>query len=236
MGIVQGFVPVVDGSVIPRQPFGAGAPPEAAGIPLIIGSTRTEMAQYAFGSDPALLSVDDAGLVGKLRPLLGEETGAIVAGYRQNHPALSSWDLYLIITADWPTRLGSIEIAEKQGRQAPVYMYRVDWNTPVRDGIYRSPHAIEISLIFRTIETAVAMTGGGPRAAQFSDRISESWAAFARTAVPDAPGLPRWPAYETSRRATMIFDDVPSIQDDPDGGDRELLTPLWREHQDRASQ
>ena len=32
-------------------------------------------------------------------------------------------------------------------------------------------------------------------------------AAFARTGNPDHMGLPYWPAYEASTRATMIFDD-----------------------------
>ena len=35
---------------------------------------------------------------------------------------------------------------------------------------------------------------------------SSAWTAFARTGNPNTPGLPQWPKYDASRRATMIFD------------------------------
>src|SRR5439155_5650334 len=41
MGIVQGFVPVVDGAALPHHPFYERAPEQSAAIPLMIGSTRT---------------------------------------------------------------------------------------------------------------------------------------------------------------------------------------------------
>ena len=48
------------------------------------------------------------------------------------------------------------------------------------------------------------------------------WAAFARTARPDNPAIPQWPAYTTDRRATMLFDTRCRVVDDP-GREARLL-------------
>jgi para-nitrobenzyl esterase len=34
----------------------------------------------------------------------------------------------------------------------------------------------------------------------------DSWIAFARTGDPAHAGLPEWPAYDTAKRATLVFD------------------------------
>ena len=64
------------------------------------------------------------------------------------------------------------------------------------------------------------MTGGGPRAGALADRMADSWIQFARTGDPNHPGLPAWPAYDTARRPTMLFDVGCTVADDPDAEER----------------
>ena len=60
-----------------------------------------------------------------------------------------------------------------------------------------------------------------------SQRISGAWLAFARTGNPDTALSPHWPPYSSAdRRATMIFDDEPRIESDPDCADRKLIMSL----------
>jgi para-nitrobenzyl esterase len=47
-----------------------------------------------------------------------------------------------------------------------------------------------------------------------------AWIAFARTGNPNHPGLPEWPAYTLDERATMCFDDVSSVFNDPGSAER----------------
>jgi para-nitrobenzyl esterase len=47
--------------------------------------------------------------------------------------------------------------------------------------------------------------------------MGEAWASFARTGKPGHRGLPEWPAYNAEKRATMIFDNVCRVKDDPEG-------------------
>ena len=62
-----------------------------------------------------------------------------------------------------------------------------------------------------------------PRAQALADRVSKTWATFARNGDPGNEAIPAWPAYTAARRATMLFDDECRVVDDPDGEVR----PLW---------
>jgi para-nitrobenzyl esterase len=53
--------------------------------------------------------------------------------------------------------------------------------------------------------------------------MAPAWLAFARTGDPNTPGAPAWPAYDTARRATMMFDLESRVVDDPWPDLRQLL-------------
>jgi para-nitrobenzyl esterase len=63
-----------------------------------------------------------------------------------------------------------------------------------------------------------------------ADRMSATWAAFARTGVPDNPKIPHWPAYDTTRRATMVIDDQWRVADDPLGPTRTAIAELQKKY------
>jgi para-nitrobenzyl esterase len=225
LGIVQGFLPAVDGVVLPRHPFVDSAPSIAAEAPLLIGSTRTEMSIYALLEDPAADRMDAEALRTRAQRLFDADADRVVAAYRANHPGASPWELFILISADWPTRAYSIHIADHKAAQqrAPVYMYRLDWRTPVADGRLRSPHAIDIALVLDNVDAAAAFNGGGPDAQLLGRRMSGAWLAFARAGDPNTAELPDWPTYAPPRRATMLFDSDPTVADDPDGADRAIV-------------
>ena len=58
-------------------------------------------------------------------------------------------------------------------------------------------HTAELPLVLRLVLY--------PDSEQLSKQLAGAWAAFAHTGDPNQGGLPRWPAYTTDRRATMIF-------------------------------
>jgi para-nitrobenzyl esterase len=53
--------------------------------------------------------------------------------------------------------------------------------------------------------------------------MSESWLAFARNGDPNNGNVPRWPAYDSMRRPTMIFNLHPGVVEDPRAAERALF-------------
>ena len=72
-------------------------------------------------------------------------------------------------------------------------------------------------------------TGGDQQ--HMADLMSDAWIAFARTGSPQTKALPTWPTYDATRRATMIFDSKPRVENDPEAKDRALFAgrPAGRE-------
>jgi predicted amidophosphoribosyltransferase len=50
--------------------------------------------------------------------------------------------------------------------------------------------------------------------------MMDAWLAFARTGNPAHAGIGEWPAYDTTRRATMVFDRETRLVEDPLGSER----------------
>lgn len=226
-GFPARFSPVVDGTTIPAQPLAPETLALSAGVPILIGNTRQEMAAVSLTWDADIATMRFTDLPAKIADYVGDKAKAVADGYRALYPDLSAWDLYALITADMPTRINSIRIAERRhaARLAPVYMYRVDWQTLTFDGRLKAPHGLEVPLIFRNVTEASGISGGGADAYALSETLSAAWVAFARTGAPSTAMLP-WPAYEPQRRATMLFDRACKVVGDPDAGARNLLERL----------
>jgi para-nitrobenzyl esterase len=110
----------------------------------------------------------------------------------------------------------SITLAERKAAQAgPVYMYQMTWETPVARGSLKSPHALEIPLVFDNVEAARNFVGRGEAPQQMAEQMAPAWLAFARAGAPNTPALPHWPAYDATTRATMIFNLESRVENDP---------------------
>jgi para-nitrobenzyl esterase len=62
-----------------------------------------------------------------------------------------------------------------------------------------------------------------PEAYALADRTSSAWVAFARSGDPNTPKLPKWPAYSTASRDTMLFNNECRVERDPDRGPRLIM-------------
>ena len=57
--------------------------------------------------------------------------------------------------------------------------------------------------------------GPDPLPQALMEQMMDAWLAFARCGDPNHEGLPPWPRYDASRRATMLFDRECAVADAP---------------------
>ncbi len=211
--MTMGFSPTVDGTAVPRHPFHPTASDVSADVPLMLGSTRTEL---TLQSDDAAFSLDEPGMRARVQELFGAATGAILDVYRKANPSATPAELYFLIASDHRYSAPVMKIAERRAAlgKGAVYLYYFRWETPLDGGRLKSPHTIEIPFAFDNLE-ASRLTRGAPDAPALADKVSDAWLAFARSGDPNTPKLPHWPAFDAAKRPTMVFNNESKVENDP---------------------
>jgi para-nitrobenzyl esterase len=216
--------PMVDGKAIPGHPWDPKGPALSANIPLLIGYAHTEETLYDRPT-PEKLGLDEAGLTERASKRLGRNPASVIDAFRTAYPKATPWDLYILIATDHPRGTYARELAKRKADQrgAPVFAYRFDWETPEGGGHMRSPHTIEIQFVFNNIKIAGPLISKMPEAYLLAEKTSAAWVAFARSGNPITPKLPKWPAYSTVSRDTMLFNNDCRVESDPDHGPRLVM-------------
>jgi para-nitrobenzyl esterase len=214
--------PVVDGKVLPANPFDPVATPLSADVPMIVGYTRTERTVYDI-DDPNYGKLDEAGLLERTKRLLGDPAGKVIEDYRRQSPKATPYELATNIATD-ASAMSSIRLAERHAAlgKAPAYLYVFAWETPVMK--LRSPHTVEIPFVFNHIDVSESMVGAvTPQMRSLEAASAGAWAGLARIGNPNHKGLPKWPAYTADRRSVMIFDTPCRVENDPTGEVRKIM-------------
>ncbi|MBV8902704.1 MAG: carboxylesterase/lipase family protein, partial [Acidobacteriia bacterium] len=202
--------PVTDGGTLPADPFDPMASPLSARVPFMVSSTETEVNwNNSVNFDP----LDDSALHNRVKQQLRIDDAAtdkLIAVYKKGRPQASNLDLFFILSTDASNfRTGTDTEAERKAEQgqAPVYKYYFQWYSPVREGKLRSYHTLDIPFVFQKVDIAQSMVGTGPERQPLADKMSAAFAAFARSANPNHKGIPNWEPFDTTKRATMIFNN-----------------------------
>ena len=221
--------PVADGRTLPSGPWWPEGPAISANIPMMIGTTETEMTMLIGMGDASTFALDDAGLRKRLGTFMSpEDMEPVIKAFKASRPSATPSDLFFAITTAIPFRRGAWQQADRKVAQnaAPVYLYELDWQSPVDGGKWKSPHSLELALVFDNVAKSESMVGSGPEAQKVADEMSAAWLAFARTGNPNAKGVPEWPPYTLEDRTTMVFDTtskaIKAFRDD----ERKVLADL----------
>ncbi|HTT65923.1 MAG TPA: carboxylesterase family protein [Bryobacteraceae bacterium] len=215
------FGPVVDGQYIPHHPYDPVAPAMSAKIPMIIGTNKDETIMFFQRGSLEVFSLDEAGMRKRLHATLGDRTDRIVDVYHHSRPNASPADIYIAITTAQFMWNNAITMAERKValQAAPVYMYIFAYESevPVSPTVHypqKAAHAMEMAFKFDHPDNNPD-AGKRPERYKAAKNMSAAWAAFARTSNPSHPGIPKWPAYTLTERATMILDAECKVVDDP---------------------
>lgn len=214
------FAPTIDGKVLPEPPLHAIRSGSAADVTLLTGTTLDEARLWSLYNP--VLRVMPMGALGRWFRSLGLGPSAVRAAYRQARPELGLGELAMAVVGDSLFWLPQIRLAEAQAAIRPdTRMYLIAWRTPVLGARLGAPHAVEEPMIFGNLDAPGArfMIGDEPDQAGdrevFSRAMQRAWAAFARTGDPSHDGLPEWPAFDTTTRATMVLDRACGVENDP---------------------
>jgi len=218
------LAPVLDGHTLPRDPFSPDAPPMSADVPVLLGTVETEV---TFFPGTQMDPIDDAALLARVKQAARTDDAQakhLIDLYKKGRPGVSNIDVALILESDLRFRPGVVTEAElKSAQKAPVYMYYFTWRSPVHDGKLKTFHTLEIPFVTANVDNATSMTGTGQDRYALEDKMSAAWAAFARTGNPNHKGLPNWPKFNPTQRATMIFNNECKVVNDPNGEERKAL-------------
>jgi para-nitrobenzyl esterase len=216
-GTPLGVGPVFDGRSVPRHPFTPDAPELSADIPVIVGANKDETT--VLFPPPDAFNLDWPGLRKHLATAMPRaDVDALIERLRRIRPGATPSDLYFTVTTELGMGNNARTLATRKAQQsaAPVYLYRLEWETPVDGGRLGAHHGLDVPLMFDNVAKASGLRESGSADAQrVADAMSAAWLSFARSGNPNAPGLAYWPAFEPKQQPTMVFDAVSRAVSDP---------------------
>jgi para-nitrobenzyl esterase len=209
------FAPVAGTRWIPDQPCYPTSPDCSRDVPLMLGSNLTESAFMYMGA-PAIFDMDEAAMMNRLSVIMGTaDIKAALAMYRRHHPNATPGTLFMLINTDRSMRKNTWRMADARAAQsgAPTYLYHFRFETPVMEGKLKSPHFLEVPLVFQNQNLAPIQlfSGGGARVDKMADVMSDAWITFARTGKPSGASLPDWKPYSHPDRAAMILNETSAM-------------------------
>ena len=244
------FGSVVDGNILPKGPIQAIVDGSAADVPLLTGTTKDEtrlwilyvplLADISFDAVVALLPYGERAIPE------GKTIQDVIDLYESNRQGAEPGVITHAAGSDIFFRLPAIRMAEAQLAHQPnnTFLYRFQWHVPapaVPDEDLGSPHGSELGFMFGSgNEPWLDIYGPDPLPQGLMEQMMDAWLAFAKTGNPNHSDMPIWPAYDTSTRATMIFDTAgenltSEVVNDPDASERAFwdgvpfdgTTPTW---------
>ncbi len=218
--------PTIDGKVLPRRPIDSVRAGSAGGIAVMAGSTLDEW--NLLGSDPASLSLNDAGLTERLSASLrGHAPAPIIDAYKKALPARGKQgtptETLMAVETDRVFRIPALRLLEAQAAHDPrTYAYLFTWPSPMLGGMLGACHALEVGFAFgtHTSEGMAEFCGTGPAADALSTNMMDAWLAFARTGDPSTSGVGKWPAHTTRDRTTMLLGEKCAVANAPYDAER----------------
>ena len=196
------FSPVVDGEVLPTDPWSGLAAGAGHDVPLMVGHNRDEWRLFLVLG----------GLVGTVTDQMAREAMAFFGPGHDAatrlpaaYPNAAAEELYVLAHSDRMFRIPSLHLAAAHtaggGR---AHLCELTWPAPAAGGVFGACHGLDVPLVFGVLDQGLApqLLGAPPAAAaaEVSAQMQSAWTTFARD------GNPGWAHYDEHERTTRIFD------------------------------
>jgi carboxylesterase type B len=214
--------PVIDGEILPASPIQRIAAGSGSKVEVMVGTNTEDWRLWSVVSG-VLSQITDEILTGPVKTygyqslaVYGLEPEKAIAAYRDRWPGASPGDVLAAVQTDWWMRIPAIRLAEAHTNAASgTYMYEFAWPAPGLGAV----HAVEIPFVFDILGADTPLFGpmiGDDAPQALADTMHGAWVSFAAT------GDPGWPRYDLDRRATMRFDTISQVVNDPRPWERAL--------------
>ena len=106
-------------------------------------------------------------------------------------------------------------------------MYLFKWRSPVNGGKLRSMHGMELPFVFDHVDNCALHERARHRPLRAGQkRWRRPGCRLRGPAIPTTAASPDWPAFDSTRRATMVFDTECRAVNDPYGEERRAMQAL----------
>jgi len=211
------------------HPFDAGLRPEAAKIPMFIGSAAGER-NFSVGrwnSDPLLATNKnlwtEAECERALRSWFGDKLEAVREEYPKAYPERKLVDA---IYTDMGHRASIMKLCEMRAEVggADTYMYLFNLEFPINNGTV-AWHGAEMNFAFHNADyyEATYIPGITER---LQDEMCGCWTTFARSGNPNHPGIPHLAPFSHEAYSTIIWDKKTTVAVNHDRKLSEILPRL----------
>ncbi|MHA2034946.1 MAG: carboxylesterase/lipase family protein [Promethearchaeota archaeon] len=218
---IMALRPLIIGDTFPKHPLKAFQSGECKDIDFMIGTNLDEFKLYTamepfksmVGSDAEKLIVGYLAMNG-IETKIGE---GIIKTYKEAREGKYSTEINDILTAiinDYAFRIRTIRLLEAQRPHQPnTFNYMFTWPSSGLGGILGACHSLEIPFVFGTLNspTLKDFVEGAPE--ELSEKMMDAWISFAKTGDPNHGNIPKWPAYDVKKRATMTFGEKCKIEE-----------------------
>jgi para-nitrobenzyl esterase len=205
------FHPSIDDRLLDGTPAAAFATGVGAGVPLLAGTTSEEMRLYV---DPQAEAPARAQIVKRVSRYLEVDAARAETIIDHYAGALGTDDLgevWVTLFSDAEMHVPLRRALDAHAQNAPTFTYLFSWRAPDIGAF----HAVDLPFTFGTFDADGwgAFVGVDDDARALSTTLRDAWAAFARDGAPPWPGRP----------ATMVFDRISRVVDDPLGSRLSVL-------------
>ncbi len=202
------FMPVIDGDLIPRDPWQSIRDGSASWCKTIIGVTREEHASFSVGSS-AFDNLTDTDLLAIFEREFGQDGKRVLEDVRSRRVPTTPRMTVCDMRSDVDFVRPSFDCAYQQWKHGQVhtFAYQFDWQSHMPE--LGAGHCLDLPFLFGNPEgwsPAAMLEGADPRELEDLTRLFQgALAAFAWNGDPNGAGLPHWPPYH-EERAVLHFD------------------------------
>ncbi|MGN6030360.1 MAG: carboxylesterase/lipase family protein [Thermomicrobiales bacterium] len=218
------FSPTVDGELVPLHPVDAFRQGRALPVPLLIGTNHDETKAFKRAKSP-LVPISKSAIAEMMADMLAAQPDLVLPDDAELATAYAGFrptTFGIGISRDLAFRLPTLWVAEGQSADAPTWLYRFDFATPMLEllGI-GATHSTELPYVWNNPDAnpkdITFRLGGRKEGDDLARRMHRRWRSFATAGTPDGdPGDVHWPAFDTTDRATLRIDRQDHIVDDLD--------------------
>lgn len=199
------------------DPFTVGFSDYAKTVPTMVG---TVFAEFTAQGNPEEYALSEDKQLQIIRSTFGDEADSLIKEFKAIYPDKAIINLARMDTS---TRPGAVKFAEikSEASTAPTYLYHFTLNFDIMDGV-PAWHCSDIPLVFHNSERVPNCNIEGVTE-RLEDQMAGAWVSFAYAGNPNHPGMPKWDAFNSDTKPTMVFDRESSCRNDYDTALREHI-------------